>query len=396
MPKIFLVFLIIVIIALLGLGGYFIARYYLGNSGPAYLFMHPTISKIFNLTPVCSTVCLPQGICGNDGKNYCNQCVAFQHQAGYAYDGACHPVGWKIYDNFGIYFQYPQAWASPEDGINGIYQQATFNINSSVSPLSVSIQPFLNPLTGITETLDQMMDRYIANNKNINSISDISVNGIKGKEILTNSAANGKPYFFEADFSLNTNSYVSFSGDITSITQDTFNKIISTFKTDNSTQIQKDLTSGMSVYKNNSITFEYPEKLNSDYISLNLQIIILNKLDSKINSKGCYSASSASGKPSPSQSVTVNNLKFCLTTGNDVGAGQAYNSYYYTTLNNGEYYVIDYAVHSPNACGGYENSANVNAPGNEQYKACLADEKNWDNIVVKPIQNSIATFKLTN
>ena len=58
--------------------------------GYEYLFVHPTMAKIFNVTPICPTVCVANGgVCGKNGKTYCNKCVAFQHGAGYAHDGAC-------------------------------------------------------------------------------------------------------------------------------------------------------------------------------------------------------------------------------------------------------------------------------------------------------------------
>jgi len=388
-----IILIIVVVIIIVAIGGYFGARYYLSAQGPEYLLMHPTMAKIFGASAICPMICPQGGVCGKDGKNYCNQCIAFQHGAGYAHDGVCVPTGWNTYDNFGIEFQYPSSWGNPQESISASSQQVNFIIGPSVSPFSASIQSFLNPATGQTETLDQMMSRYLANNKNISSINDISANGIKGKEILTNSAVNGQPYFFEAIFPLNSQSYMDFSGDITSISQNTFDKIISTFKLNNSSVVKTDSATGMLIYKNTDMTFEYPAKFNSDYISLNLQTMILNSSDKNIDSNGCYVVISGNGKSGPGSFITVNNIKFCLSEGSDVGAGQAYNSYYYTTLNNGKYYVVEYLVHSPNACGGYENSPDVNAPGNERYKACMADESNWNSIVTKPIQDSVATFK---
>jgi hypothetical protein len=108
-----IIFLIILIIVIIVIGGYFVARYYLGQAGYAYLFMHPTIAKIFNVTPICPTICLANGgVCGKDNKTYCNQCVAFQHGAGYAYDGACHPAGWTLYtnDKYGFQMSFPATW----------------------------------------------------------------------------------------------------------------------------------------------------------------------------------------------------------------------------------------------------------------------------------------------
>ena len=47
-----IVFLIIEVVLILAIGGYFGIKYYLSaQAGPEYLFMHPTIAKIFGLTP---------------------------------------------------------------------------------------------------------------------------------------------------------------------------------------------------------------------------------------------------------------------------------------------------------------------------------------------------------
>ena len=111
MSKTFLILTIIIVLAVVCVGGYFGTGYYLKNyAGSEFLFVHPTMAKIFNAAPVCPMACIAGGVCGKDGKNYCNECLAFQHGAGYAHDGACLPVGWKNYDNFGVEFQYPQAW----------------------------------------------------------------------------------------------------------------------------------------------------------------------------------------------------------------------------------------------------------------------------------------------
>ena len=91
-----IVILIVAVIIIVAIGGYFGGKYYLSAQGPEYLLMHPTIAKIFQVSAVCPTVCIANGgVCGKDGKNYCNQCLAFQHGAGYAHDGVCIPAGWK-------------------------------------------------------------------------------------------------------------------------------------------------------------------------------------------------------------------------------------------------------------------------------------------------------------
>lgn len=304
-------------------------------------------------------------------------------------------AGWKTYDNFGISFQYPQNFQFPKENIYAGWEQIDFYSNPDAQPLFVSTVPQFQDASGKVYTFEQAMAKF-ASDKNVNSVKDVYADGIKGKEILLNSAVDGKLYDQTAYFPLNGQSYISFDVNIASMSQDIFNKLISTFKIDPASQIKTDATTGMLIYKNSDMTFEYPSKFNSDYISLNLQTEIFNSGDKNIDSNGCATAMNGNGKPGPETFQTINNSKFCLTAGADAGAGQAYNSYFYTTLKNGKYYVIEYLVHSPNACGVYENSPDVNAPGNEKYKACIADEKNWNSLVIKPIQDSIATFKFTN
>ena len=82
----------------------------------------------------------------------------------------------------------------------------------------------------------------------------------------------------------------------------------------------------------------------------------------------------------------INNVSFCLSTTSDHGAGQLYNSYYYTTLHNGNYITLTYVVHTSNGCGTYEG-------GN--FQDCNNFMNNYSNLVEIPIQNSVATLKFT-
>jgi len=305
-------------------------------------------------------------------------------------------LGWNTYKNFGIEFQYPKDWGTPQESISSLGQESIgFNFNSSnTQSFSVYTQQDLNPQTGgiENETFDQMISRFVSNDKYIYLVKDISTNGVNGKELFYNSAVTGKPYHSEVYFPFNNGFYLSFGADLASVPQDVFDKIISTFKLDAASVVKTDPATSMLIYRNSDMEFEYPEKLNTDYASLNLQTMILNPGDSKIDSNNCYIVQTESGNAIGSP-ITINNVKFCLTTGSDVGAGQLYRSYYYTALKNGKYYVIGYVVHTSNACGGYENSPDVNAPGNEKYKACMEFQKNYNTIALKPIQDSIATFK---
>jgi hypothetical protein len=107
--RIKILLIILIVIILLAIGCYFVAKYILvSQNPPEYFFVHPTIAKVFNINPVCPTDCLGGGVCGRDGKNYCNQCVAFQNKAGYAHDGQCDIV-YKN-DEYGFAITLPATW----------------------------------------------------------------------------------------------------------------------------------------------------------------------------------------------------------------------------------------------------------------------------------------------
>ena len=266
------------------------------------------------------------------------------------------------------------------------WSQTNFYIDPNGEPFTVSIQPDFTDQSGKIETFEQMMNTFVANDKYIGPVKDIMVDGIAGKELYFNSAVTGRLYTLEGYFPTGSQSYVSFSVDISSMTQDIFDKIITTFKIDNGSQVKTDNTTGMLIYKNYGMEFEYPTKFNTNYASLNIQVSVQKTDTSKMDSNGCYPVTNGSGRLSPTTLVTINNTKFCATTSSDVGAGQAYTSYNYATFNHGNTYLINYIVHTPNACGGYENSPDVNAPGNEKYKECMDfEQNNYGSIVIKPI-----------
>jgi hypothetical protein len=86
--------------------------------------------------------------------------------------------------------------------------------------------------------------------------------------------------------------------------------------------------------------------------------------------------------------VIINNIPFCLSTGGDVGAGQSYSSFAYTTHRNGEYITLEYTVHTSNGCGVFE--------GDPSYLFCEYSGNNYDSIVTQPIQKSVGTLTFTN
>lgn len=105
-----IILLILLVTIIVVVGGYFGVRYYLNTqAGYEYLFAHPTIAKIFNVSPVCPNICVANGgVCGKDGKSYCNKCVALQNKAGFDHDGACL----KTYTNknFGFSITFSDSW----------------------------------------------------------------------------------------------------------------------------------------------------------------------------------------------------------------------------------------------------------------------------------------------
>jgi len=114
-----IILVVILFLAILVIAGYFSAGYFLNKYlGPEYLFVHPTIAKFFNVTAVCPLVCPQGGVCGRDGKNYCNSCLALKSGTSFAYNGACN----IFYKNteYGFTMAFPATWKG------FIYQKKTW------------------------------------------------------------------------------------------------------------------------------------------------------------------------------------------------------------------------------------------------------------------------------
>jgi hypothetical protein len=298
--------------------------------------------------------------------------------------------GLSTYDNFGISFQYPTQWGIPEETFrNNNDATADFNTGGSDGPgFTVSIgQDTDDQGVLLKETFDQMIARFRANDKYIVDEKDISANGVNGKELFYNNAVTNKPYLVEAYFPFQNNSYVTLSADYDSVSQAVFDSTLATVKWDAATAFKEDSATGMAVYANNGIRFEYPATLDTKYASLNLSTSVEKVGTAKLDSNGCYPVTDDSGAPSPSSVSTIHGLKFCSTTSSDVGAGQLGTNYTYTTIHNGNVYTVDYAVSTTNGCGAYDGT---------NYTDCVAAQKNFPTTVVKPIQNSIGTFAFTN
>ena len=306
----------------------------------------------------------------------------------------------NTYDNFGITFQYPSEWGMPVDSFygNGLASIYFDYGGAAIQPFDVLVGQDTDPggKEPLNETLDQMIARFRTNDQYIYDVKDISADGVKGNELFYNDAQTSKPYHVEAYFPFRNGLYISLGADYQSVPQKTFDLIISTLKWDNTTVPKFDHVTGMTIYDNNGIRFEYPEKFSSDFASLTLKASVAKVNSTMLDSNGCYPVTGENGKPSSSSMMTISGIKFCYSTISGVGAGQLYNDYTYMTFRNGNAYSVDYLVNTSNGCGAYGNSTDLGSSENQKYNQCLDFTKNYNSIVLKTIQNSIATFMFTD
>ena len=305
--------------------------------------------------------------------------------------------GFTTYSNFGITFQYPTQWGIPKESLYGSGLGSIFfdGDGSDSQSFIVSLQQDTDPQgSGIlNETFDQMIARFKKNDQYIYDSKDVLADGVAGQELFYNNAVTGQPYHVEAYFPLQNNTYISIGADYQFVDQSTFDTIIATLKLPSMTALTKDPTTGMDIYSNNGIRFEYPEKFDTDYASLTLDTSVEKVDTSKLDNNGCYPAVNDSGTASSTAFVTSKGIPFCTTVSGDVGAGQLYTTYSYMTIHNGNIYTINYSVHTSNGCGVYQNSSDLTAPENKSYNECLDFMKNdYSTLVAKPIQESIDTF----
>ena len=102
---------------------------------------------------------------------------------------------------------------------------------------------------------------------------------------------------------------------------------------------------------------------------------------------GCYISDQMESAPVNSQ-VKIAGANLCLTQTQGVGAGQIYKEYDYTgTRGDGFFFTLQYIVHTSNGCGAYEGTPN--------FQDCNDFMANYDTIIMKPIQDSVATLQFT-
>ena len=160
-------------------------------------------------------------------------------------------------------------------------------------------------------------------------------------------------------------------------------------------------TAGWKTYTGNvaGITFQYPDKLNSDYISLQQKpIVIITPLggssivkvapqgNATIYADSCYSANPTNPAEKSYSQFSAGNMHFCVSSTNEGAAGTFYNTYYYTTLKNGDYYTLEFVI-SEVDCGVYGGA------GDPKYQACTNDDNNYNSIVTQQIQKSVSTLQ---
>ena len=149
-----------------------------------------------------------------------------------------------------------------------------------------------------------------------------------------------------------------------------------------------DSTIGWKTYTSADLSFEfkYPTTFNTKYASFSSApgAVVVKQEDNPSGS--CY-VPPIEVPTKTQRNVVINGLNYCITTFEGVGAGQLYNTYYYTALKNGNYYTLAYVVHTLNGCSPYMDTPD--------YQPCLDFFKNYENVVIKPIQESVATLKFT-
>ncbi len=148
-------------------------------------------------------------------------------------------------------------------------------------------------------------------------------------------------------------------------------------------------TANWNTVKNDQLGFEfkYPADFGTKYASFqsNPTAIVTAQGNATIDSNGCYVINPQI--PNNDSKLTINGVSFCLSVAEDPGAGQLYKTRDYTTVKNGNYITLQYVVHTLNGCSPYT--------GTPDYNPCVNFTNNYDSIVVKAIESSVATLTFT-
>lgn len=299
----------------------------------------------------------------------------YRYVNGALLESGSQTAGWKVYtsDTYGFSFQYPDVsnLSILKDG-SIMIDQGTYG------DILIKI-PHVFGTPGYPDTFNDLKNRFSGAGYNE---ADISVGKIQG--IRVSSSQIGDIV------------YIPFSGNKIfeidgNFKNPVFNQLLSTFKFTNST----DQTAGWKTYTNSNlgISFQYPEKFNTTFASFNQPptAIITTNGSKQIDTNGCYIDSVLVGTEVAGKNdslVTINGLRYCVSTYGDPGAGQLYTTSNYTFLKDGNYITLQYVVHTSYGCDAYMGTPN--------YQPCIDFGNNYDTIVVKPIKDSVATLKFTN
>ena len=136
-----------------------------------------------------------------------------------------------------------------------------------------------------------------------------------------------------------------------------------------------------------NFSFQYPDKFDTQFTSFQeVPAVFIDKPGSDTISKdGCWI--SDDNESTNTEIAIINDMRFCLSEYEGVGAGQLYKSYYYTTFKDTDFFTIVFLVHTSNGCGAYADSL--------QFQQCQDFMEDYDKIVLKPIQESVNSFKFS-
>jgi len=135
-------------------------------------------------------------------------------------------------------------------------------------------------------------------------------------------------------------------------------------------------------YTGNGVTFQYPDSSNlSPYVTFQKPTVVVAPQGStSIDSNGCFISYGSDPKDTVS---TINGMNFCWSGADDSGMSRIHRDYYYTTLENGNYYTIEYPVDASECIN--LNEAYTSTP-------CYTDFQ----MVPSILQQSVSTLTFTS